>query len=74
MTVKRKPPCAPDIPASDLGVLFFGVASAAQLLRAMNEQSLSEWEFAGLCVTLVITTFFAYKSHRMSKRYDRADQ
>ena len=68
MILKIKHPCAPDIPTYDLGALCFGVASAAQFLRALNEQSLSEWQFAGLCVTLLITTFFAYKAHRMSKR------
>ncbi|MBP5947891.1 hypothetical protein [Pseudomonas sp. P9(2020)] len=74
MTAKQKHPCALDIPAYDLGALFFGVASATQILRAFNDQSLSEWQFAGLSVTLLITTFFAYKAHRMSKRDDISDQ
>jgi hypothetical protein len=74
MTVKHKHPCAPEIPAYDLGVLFFGVASVAQLLNVLNEQSLSEWQFAGLCVTLLVTTFFAFKAHRMSKCDDSSGQ
>jgi hypothetical protein len=66
MTAKRNHPCALNIPAYDLGALVFGIASVAQILRVWNDQSLSEWKFAGLCVTLLLTFLLAYKAHRPS--------
>lgn len=64
MTTKHKPDWAPDIPAYVVGVLTFGVASVAQILHALNEQSFSKWQVAGLCMTLLITSFLAYKANR----------
>lgn len=64
MTVKRNHSCALNIPAYDLGALVFGIASVAQILRALNDQSSSEWQFAGLCVTLILTISLAYNAHR----------
>lgn len=64
MTVKRNHPCGLDIPAYDLGALVSGIASVAQIIRALNDQSFSEWQFIGLCVTLLLTFLLAYKANR----------
>ena len=64
MKTIHKPAWAPDIPAYELGVLAFGVASVAQILYALSDLPFSNWRAAGLCVTLLITTFLAYKANR----------
>lgn len=60
----RKHGSALSMPAYDLGALVFGTASAAQGVRALNDQSLNEWQLAGLSMTLLLAAVFSYKAHR----------